>query len=125
MDNTTSTSPTPEAYQAACDALWAHRDRANAYEAGLDAIRAWRHSMPTGGTGEFAGLDAILDSLAGDAASAVRRLQRPTSLQQAVTVHREVMRERRVALAAVRAVWDHIEAAAIREIDRHMPHSKA
>jgi hypothetical protein len=123
VDNTTtSKSPTPEAYQAACDALWAHRDRANAYEAGLDAIRAWRHTMRPVHPTEFAGLDAILDALVGDVASPARRLQQqPTSLPEAVTAYREVMRERRTALAATRVVWDQIEAAAIREIDRQMP----
>ncbi|MFD3714290.1 hypothetical protein [Streptomyces sp. NPDC058677] len=123
MDNTTtSKSPTPEAYQAACDALWAHRDRANALEAGLDAIRAWRHTMRPVHPTEFAGLDAILDALVGDVASPARRLQQPTSLQEAVAAYRDVMRERRTALAATRVVWDQIEAAAIREIDRQMPH---
>ena len=98
-DTTTSKSPTPDAYEAACAALWAHRDRATAFEAGLDAI---------------------LDALVGDVASPAQRLQQPTNLQEAVAAYRTVMRERRKALAATGVVWDQIEAAAIREIDRHM-----
>lgn len=125
MDNTTTTkSPTPEAYEAACAALWAHRDRANALEAGLDAIRAWRHTLPAGNTAEFAGLDAILDALVDGVAAPLQRLKPPTSLQEAVAAHRAVMRERGTALAATRVVWDQIEAAAVREIDRHMPHNR-
>jgi hypothetical protein len=120
-DTTTSKSPTPDAYEAACAALWAHRDRATAFEAGLDAIRAWRHELPhAGAPAEFAGLDAILDALVGDVASPAQRLQQPTNLQEAVAAYRTVMRERRKALAATGVVWDQIEAAAIREIDRHM-----
>lgn len=121
MDNSPpGKGPTPEAYQAACDALWAHRDRANAYEAGLDAIRAWRHQLPHTAAAEFAGLDAILDALVGSASPPLHVVRKPASLQEAVGAHRAVMRERRTALAATRAVWDSIEAAAIRDIDRHM-----
>lgn len=122
MDNSTpGKSPTPEAYQAACDALWVHRDRANAYEAGLDAIRAWRHKLPhTAAAAEFAGLDTILDALVGSASTPLHVLRKPASLQEAVGAHRAVMRERNAALAATRAVWDSIEAAAMRHIDRHM-----
>ncbi|MCX4615731.1 hypothetical protein [Streptomyces mirabilis] len=126
MENSTSLNgPTREAYDAACAALWAHRDRANVYEAALDAIRAWRHVVPSGNASEFAGLDAILDALVDGVEAPLQRLQQPANLQEAVAAHRAVMRERGTALAATRVVWDQIEAAAVREIDRHMPHNRA
>lgn len=121
MENSTSlNAPTQDAYDAACAALWAHRDRANALEAALDAIRAWRHATPTVHPAEFAGLDAILDAVVGGVEAPLQRLQQPTSLREAVAAHRTVMRERGTALAATRVVWDQIEAASMREIDRQM-----
>ncbi|MCX5562747.1 hypothetical protein [Streptomyces sp. NBC_00038] len=121
MENSSALNgPTQEAYDAACAALWAHRDRANALEAALDAIRVWRHGVPTIHPAEFAGLDAVLDAAVDGVATPLQRLRPPSSLQEAVAAHRAVMRERNTSLAATRVVWDQIEAAALRDIDRHM-----
>lgn len=126
-ENTTTApnGPTQHAYDAACAALWAHRDRAAALVAGLDAIRAWRHLQPHAAAVAFAGLDAILDDLVDGAEIPLQRLKRPTSLPEAVAAHRAVMDARRQALAATGLVWDQIEGAAVREIDRHMPRNRA
>jgi hypothetical protein len=124
MTDTTTKGPTPEAYQAACDALWVHRDRADALTAGLEAIRAWRHMQPHAAGPEFGPLDAVLDSLALDGDDPVRQIARPTTLPEAIAAYRGAMTARRRALAAARLVWDQIEAAAMREIDRHLPHGK-
>lgn len=124
MENsTTSKSPTPDAYQAACDALWAHRDRAAALAIALDAIRTWRHQQQRG-TVDFAALDAVLDAAALGDDLPLQRLVRPASLPEAVAAHRAVMDARQRALDAARLVWDHVEAAAVRDIDRHL-HSRA
>lgn len=128
MNDTTTTAakgPTQDAYDAACAALWAHRDRADTQGAALDAIRAWRHLQPhTAAPTEFAGLDAILDSLSLDDEVPLRQINRPTTLPEAVAAYRDVLNARARALNATRLVWDRIEAAAIREIDRHMPHNR-
>lgn len=59
-----------------------------------------------------------------DEAAALPVIGEPTSLPEAVTAYREVMHARRRSLAAARLVWDQIEAAAIRGIDRNMPHGR-
>jgi hypothetical protein len=126
VDTTTSHhGPTPEAYEAACTALWAHRDRADALSAALASIRAWRHLLPHRDVAELGPLDAILDSIALDSDVPLRRIARPTNLPEAVAAHRAVMDARRQAIAATRLVWDQIEAAAIRDINRYMPRSGA
>lgn len=123
MENsTTSKSPTPDAYQAACDALWAHRDRAAAQAIALDAIRTWRHTLTHTAAVDCSALDAVLDAAALGDDVPLKRIVPPASLSEAVVAHRAVMEARRQAIAAVRLVWDGIEAAAIREIDRHLPH---
>jgi hypothetical protein len=125
VDNsTTPTSPTLDAYQRACDALWAHRDRAAVQAMALDAIRTWRHQQQRGAV-DFAPLDAVLDAAALGDDVPLQRLNRPASLPEAVAAHRTVMDARQHALEAVRMVWDHVEAAAVREIDRHLPHPPA
>lgn len=125
-ENTTTApkGPTQDAYNAACTALWAHRDRADRLAAALADIRAWRHLQPHTSGPEFGPLDAILDAVTVDEAAALPVIAEPTSLPEAVTAHREVMNARRRSLAAARLVWDQIEAAAIRGIDRHMPHGR-
>lgn len=126
-ENTTTapTGPTQDAYNAACAALWAHRDRADRLAAALDEIRAWRHLQAHTAGPELTPLDAILDAVSVDEAAALPVISEPTSLQEAVTAYREVMNARRRTLAASRLVWDQIEQSAIRMIDRHMPHGKA
>ncbi|CAL9593512.1 hypothetical protein SUDANB1_05273 [Streptomyces sp. enrichment culture] len=100
--------------------LQAHRDRVAALADALNSIRAWRHTLPHTAAVHFAPLDAILDALALDE-SGLLQIEQPASLQEAVTAYRTVLTARRQALAATGLVWDRIEAAAIREIDRHMP----
>lgn len=119
-NNATSNSPSPEAYQAVYDALWAHRDRAAAQAIALDAIRAWRHAVPRTASVDFSALDAALDAAALGDDVPLQRIVPPANLPEAVTAHRTVMDARRQALAAARLVWDSIEAAAIRDIDRHL-----
>lgn len=122
MDNSPAPKgPTPDAYDAACRALWAHRDRADALAAALDSIRVWRHTQPHTDPAAFAGLDAVLNAAILDGAAPLLLIQRPESLPEAVTAYRQVLRARQQALAATRLVWDQVEAAAIREIDRHLP----
>lgn len=123
-ENTTTKGPTPEAFQTAYKALWAQRDRADRLAAVLDDIRAWRHLQPHTAGPEFGPLDAILDAVSVDEAAALPVIAEPTSLQEAVTAYREVMNARRRHLAASRLVWDQIEAAAIRQIDRRLQHGK-
>lgn len=125
MDNTTtSTGPTQWAYDQACKALHAHRDRASVLADALNNIRAWRHLQPHGAA-DFAPLDAILDALALDESVPLLQIEQPASLQEAVAAYRTVMGARREAGAAARLVWDQIEAAAIREMDRHTPRGAA
>lgn len=47
--------------------------------------------------------------------------RRPRTLAAAGSRYREVIEARARALAAFHLEWDAIEAAAIREIDRHLP----
>lgn len=127
-ENITTTAPkgpTQDAYNAACTALWAHRDRADRLAAALGDIRAWRHLQPHTAGPELAALDAILDAVTVDEAAALPVIAEPTSLPEAVAAHREVMDARRRSLAAARLLWDQIEHAAIRQLDRFMPHGKA
>ncbi|WP_229869836.1 hypothetical protein [Streptomyces flaveolus] len=120
VDNTTARNPIAGMYQAALDALRAHPNYADAMAAALDAIRAWRHLQPHTAAADFASLDAVLDAAALSADVPLPRYERPASLPEAVAAHRAVMDARRQALAATRLVWDGIEAAAIRDIDRHL-----
>ncbi|MDV6290298.1 hypothetical protein R2F25_30275 [Streptomyces sp. UP1A-1] len=121
VDSTTR-NPIAGMYQAALDALRSHPNYADAMAAALDAVRAWRHQQPHTAAVDFAPLDAVLDAAALSADVPLPQHERPASLSEAVVAHRAVMEARRQALAAVRLVWDGIEAAAIREIDRHLPH---
>lgn len=123
MDNSPSQNgPTQWAYDQACKALHAHRERAAALADALDSIRAWRHTQPHTDAVRFAPLDAILDALALDG-DALLQIEQPASLQEAVTAYRTVLDARRRAIEATGLVWDQIEASAIREIDRHMQRS--
>ncbi|MFG2468701.1 hypothetical protein ACGFXB_25045 [Streptomyces canus] len=125
VDNTTtSTGPTQWSYDQACRALWAHRDNAAVLADALSNIRAWRHLQPHGAA-DFGPLDAILDALALDDTVPLLQIEQPTSLQEAVAAYRTVMGARRQAAAAARLVWDQIEAAAIREMDRHISRGAA
>lgn len=126
MNDTTTapTGPTQDAHNATHAALWVQRDRADRLAAALDDIRAWRRLQPHTAGPEFGPLDAILDAVSVDEAAALPVISEPTSLQEAVTAYREVMNARRRHLAASRLVWDQIEAAAIRQIDRRLQQSK-
>jgi hypothetical protein len=125
VDNTTtSTGPTQWAYDQACRALWTHRDNAAVLANALANIRAWRHLQPHRAA-DFAPLDAILDALALDESVPLLQIEQPTSLPEAVAAYRTVMAGRQQALTATALVWDQIEAAAIREMDRHMPRGAA
>lgn len=108
--------PTPDQVR---EELRAHRDSAAALADALNNIRAWRHTLPHTDAVQFAPLDAILDALALDE-SLLLRIEQPASLQEAVTAYRMVLDARRRAIESTGLVWDRIEAAAIREIDRHM-----
>ena len=107
---------TPVAFQAALDVLRAHPNQADALAAALDAIRAWRHLQPHTAAVEFAPLDAVLDAAALGSDVLPLPTSRPTSLQEAVETHREVIAARARAFEALRLVWDRIEAASIRAI---------
>lgn len=111
----------PVSYQTALDVLLAHPNQADALAAALDAIRAWRHTLPHSAAVDLAPLDAILDAAILVDDVPLRAADRPTSLQTAVAAHRSVIEARREALAAAQLVWDRIEAASIRAIDRYMP----
>ncbi|MFI9600356.1 hypothetical protein ACIHCX_10825 [Streptomyces sp. NPDC052043] len=112
MDNPTALKgPTPDAYEAACAALWAHRDRADALAAAFDSIRAWRHLQPHGDAVDFAPLDAILDAAAVGGDVPLQQLKRPATAAEAAEAHRVLMNARAQAFEAQRLVWDQIEAA--------------
>ncbi|MEV5911091.1 hypothetical protein AB0M00_19585 [Streptomyces chartreusis] len=117
MDNPTEKTT----YETALDVLTAHPHEADAFAAALDAIRAWRHLQPHSAAVDLAPLDAILDAAAVADDVPLRPGDRPTSLPEACAAHRVVIDARRAALNATQLVWDRIEAASIRAIDRHMP----
>jgi hypothetical protein len=113
--------PTQWAYEQACAALHRHRERADLLSHSIGTILAWRHLQPHPDAVHLAPLDAVLDSLSLDVAYGRHDRTQPSTLAEAVAAHREVMNARARALDAVRLAWDQIEAAAMREIDRHMP----
>lgn len=117
----TPTGPTQWAYDQACAALHAHRDRADMLTTALGAILAWRHLQPHPDAVHMAPLDAVLDTLSLDVAYGRHARMQPLTLADAVAAHREVMNARARSLDAMRLAWDQIEAAAMREIDQHMP----
>jgi hypothetical protein len=113
------TTPIANTYAIALDALRAHPSHTDALAAALDAVRAWRHMQPHSAALDCAPLDAVLDAALGSG-TPQQPLDRPTSLQDAVARHRAVLDARRAAFDALRMVWDQIEAAALREMNRQM-----
>lgn len=122
MDNThTPPAPTQWRYDQVRASRDRHREHAEMLTNALGAILAWRILQPHPDAVHLAPLDAILDSVTLGLSYEQHIRPAPATLAEAVAAHREVMRARARGVESVRLTWDQIEAAAVREIDRHMP----